>query len=153
MQVKFKKLHPDAKMPVKSHKDDAAFDLVATSKNPVMHHEMDGRIVTKTIVKYWEYGTSLAVHIPKNHVGLIFQRSSVSETSMILTNCVGVIDSGYLGELKFRFRDSKNGMRQYDVGERVGQITILPIPQIEFVEVDEFETTERDTKGWGSSGK
>jgi dUTP pyrophosphatase len=139
MKVKIKKLVPEAILPSYSKPGDAGLDLTATSEK----WDDDKSIVT--------YGTGLAVEIPEGYVGLVFPRSSVSKTSLNLTNSVGVIDSGYRGEIMFKFRYLEEGMI-YDVGDRVGQLIILPYPQIEFEEVTELSNTERSTGGFGSTG-
>ena len=154
MKVKIKKLHETAVIPKYSNPGDAGMDMTAVSAQI----SEDGL--------YIEYGTGIAVEIPEGYVGLLFPRSSLSKTSLILSNHVGVVDSGYRGEIKFRFKDTK--MRHahaygidhyacsdtaYKVGDRIGQLMILPYPQIEFEEIDELTSTERGTGGYGSTGK
>jgi dUTP pyrophosphatase len=138
MKVKIKKLHPDAVVPKYAKEGDAGLDLVAVNG-------------IKYANGYIEYQTGLSFEIPEGHVGLIFPRSSISNHSLSLTNSVGVIDSGYRGEVKFRFRDLKNGTI-YKVGDKIGQLIIIPYPQIELEEVEELEESERGTGGFGSSG-
>lgn len=81
LEVKFKKLVPEAKIPAYAKPGDAGLDLTATSK-----HWSDD-------FKCFVYGTGLAVEIPEGYVGLIFPRSSIRKYCLALTNCVGVIDS------------------------------------------------------------
>jgi len=142
MQVKVKKLHPDAVIPSYSKAGDAAMDLTAISVTKDEH----GNAV---------YGTGLAIEIPEGHVGLIFPRSSNSKTDLYLTNHVGVIDSGYRGEIMFKYRSAKGLLdaKIYAKNERVGQLMILPYPQIELVESDTLSETERGEGGFGSTGK
>lgn len=189
MKVKFKKLVKEAVMPKKAHASDAGFDLVAVR----MVFAADG---TAT------YGTGLAVEIPEGYVGLIFQRSSVYKQDQMLTNAVGVIDSGYRGEIMFKFKptltyvdkpeygmehvgphdydgtdqadertqdvtfhgrckeypDVRKGhlpfpFRAYKVGERIGQLIIMPYPEIEFEEADGLSPTDRGKTGFGHSGQ
>jgi dUTP pyrophosphatase len=137
LNIKIKKLAPEAVIPQYSKPGDAGMDVYAISKN-----ETD---------KFVEYGTGLAFEVPEGYVLLVFARSSVSNTNLILANSVGVLDSGYRGELKLRFR--KIGTEDYQVGERVGQIMVLPYPQVNFEEVAELSNTERGEGGFGSSGK
>lgn len=99
-----------------------------------------------------KFGTGLAVEIPKGYVGLIFPRSSCYKAGMLLTNCVGVIDSDYRGEIKAVFV-SDGQYRQYEVGDRVCQLVISPVPAVKFVEVQELSRTERGAGGYGSTGK
>lgn len=148
MKVKIKKLNESAVIPKYSKTGDAGMDLVATSKETDKY----GNIV---------YGTGLAFEIPKGYVGLLFPRSSISKYDMNLTNSIGVLDSGYRGEVFFKFKrplrftvvpvDHKP--MTYNVGDRIGQIIILPYPQIEFEEVEELSETDRGTGGFGSTGK
>ena len=140
MNVKIKKLHPDAVIPTYAKAGDAGMDLTAISES----WNEDNSMVT--------YDTGLAIEIPKGHVGLLFPRSSIYKTSLDLTNAVGVLDSGYRGSIMFKFRYVEEGM-VYDVGDRVGQLIILPYPEIEFEEVDELSETDRGEGGYGSTGK
>jgi dUTP pyrophosphatase len=67
---------------------------------------------------------------------------------------VGVIDSGYRGEIQATFRKERGiASRKYNVGERIAQIIILPYPQVSFIEVNELSNTERGEGGFGSTGK
>ena len=86
------------------------------------------------------------------YVGLVFPRSSIRKYDLELTNSVGVIDSGYRGEIQLTFNKVNNKTTIYNVGDRVGQIMIIPYPKINFVESDELTITERGEGGFGSSG-
>jgi dUTP pyrophosphatase len=99
------------------------------------------------------YLTGIAVEIPEGYVGLVYPRSSVSKTSMLLANGVGVIDSGYRGEimLKYRRLEGKSGI--YTTGDRVGQLMVVKRPEVELVVVDELSSTERGEGGFGSTGQ
>jgi len=142
MIVKIKKLHPNAIVPKYAKAGDAAMDLIATS----MEVDGYGNLV---------YKTGLALEIPKGFVGLLFPRSSVSKTSMSLANSVGVIDSGYRGEVMLKYKDiGKSSSIQvvYKAGDRVGQLMIIPHPKVELIEVDELSITDRGSGGFGSTG-
>ena len=141
MQVKIKKLNPNAVIPTYAKSGDAGMDLVAT------------KIISNTTFDV-TYGTDLAMEIPKGFVGLIFPRSSIRKYELILSNSVGVIDSGYRGELQATFKKT-NGLDSlaYKVGDRIAQIMIIPHPPIEFHAVDELSDTERGEGGFGSTGK
>lgn len=137
MRIRIKKTHPNAVVPKYAHFGDAAVDL--------------------TCVRLWEddhgnicYGTGLAMEIPEGHVGLLFPRSSVSRMDVRLANAVGVIDSGYRGEVMLKF--DRQGDKLYKVGDRVGQLMLVPIPSIQFVEVINLPDTDRSAGGFGSSG-
>lgn len=153
MKVKFKKLHPDAKLPTYAHPGDAGLDLYAISCKPVSDTiKTNNRAVTGTRFKYLEYSTGLAIHLEPGYVGLLFPRSSISETSMNLRNCVGVVDSGYSGEITFRFTTIDNGLRAYEIGDRIGQLLILPVGVYETEWTEEERETKRGHGGYGSSG-
>lgn len=146
MQVKIKKLNESAVVPKYSKAGDAGLDLTATS-----YEFVNGRHV---------YGTSLAVEIPPGYVGLIFPRSSICKYDLRLTNSVGVIDSGYRGEIKFQFENDGfesegfiSATKKYSVGDRIGQLLIIEYPKIELVEVEELSTTERADGGFGHTGR
>jgi dUTP pyrophosphatase len=142
MQVRVKRLHIDAKIPAYSKPGDAGLDLTAISMSRDKHDNIT-------------YGTGLAIEIPQGYVGLIYPRSSNSKTDLYLTNHVGVIDSGYRGEIMFKYRPI-NGIlnaKIYHVGDRVGQLIIMPYPQIELVESDELTDSARGDAGFGSTGK
>lgn len=141
MKVKVKKLNENAIIPSYAKLGDAGLDITTTGINEATE-------------SYIEYGTGLAIEIPEGFVGLIFPRSSISKTDLILTNSVGVIDSGYRGEIKLRFKISKEGdINIYEKGDKIGQLIIIPYPQIEFEEVNELSSTERGEDGFGSSGR
>lgn len=148
MKVKFRKLSKKAVTPSYAKAGDAGMDLTATSMNTV--HE--GTHWTQ--YAYIEYGTDIAVAIPKGFVGLIFPRSSISKTVLSLANAVGVVDSGYRGEIKCRFKytDIRTG-DLYKVGERIAQLIIVPYPEVELEEVEELDETERGEGGFGSTNK
>jgi dUTP pyrophosphatase len=138
--VKVKKLDPNAVIPSYSKVGDAGMDLTIT------------REIENTSFSV-SYGFGIAMEIPKGFVGLVFPRSSVRNQDLILSNCVGVIDSGYRGELQATFKKT-NGLDsiKYKVGERGAQIIILPYPTIYMTEVPELSNTERGDGGFGSTG-
>lgn len=170
MKVRIKKLHQDAFIPAYSKKGDAGMDLTAIER----YFDLNGNVV---------YRTGIAVEIPEGYVGLLFPRSSVSKKDLSLCNSVGVIDSSYRGEIIVKFKPTlayspdddteyqeekfnhwHNIVRptweqglcahlNYEVGERVAQLIVMPYPQIEFEEVEELTKTDRGDGGFGSSGK
>ena len=142
MKVKIKKLHSDAVVPHYAKPGDAGLDLTAVSM------KLDSSSAGREMVTF---GIGLAVEIPEGHVGLLFPRSSVYKSGLTLTNSVGVIDSGYRGEIMMKFQVSSIS-NMYKVGDRVGQLLIVPYPQVEFEEVDELSSTERGKGGYGSTG-
>ena len=147
MKVKIKKLHERALLPSYSKPGDAGLDLTAVD-------------ISKDNVGNITYHTGLAIEIPEGYVGLLFPRSSVSKKQQFLTNGVGVIDSGYRGEIMAKFKPVMGTYdtildlfesNEYQVGDRVVQMIILPYPQIEFEEVEELSSSERGHGGFGST--
>jgi dUTP pyrophosphatase len=140
LPVNFKKLHPSALTPCYSKAGDAGMDITATE----IISEEPFQIV---------YGTGIAVEIPEGHVGLIFPRSSIRKYDLGLTNSIGVIDSGYRGEIQVTFHKRRGvASKKYEVGDRICQIIILPFPGVRFFEVDDLSDSERGTGGHGSTG-
>ena len=138
MIVNIKLSHPDAKLPKDAKPGDAGMDMYCTDFAMDEH----GNYV---------YYTGVHMAIPLGHVGLIFPRSSISKTGLSLRNSVGVIDSGYRGEIIFKFAGASN-KPAYEIGDRIGQIIIMPHPQVQFFEVEELGETERGDGGYGSTG-
>tara|TARA_R100001126_G_scaffold658_1_gene423 strand:- start:1374 stop:1811 length:438 start_codon:yes stop_codon:yes gene_type:complete len=145
MIVQFKKLSPNAITPSYAKDGDAGLDISAITYMINKEHN------------FIEYHTGLAFEIPKGHVGLLFPRSSVSKTDLRLANCVGVVDSGYRGEITFRYKFSKDtyfaALKRFQEGDRIGQLVILEYPDIQLRETDELSETERGADGYGSTGK
>lgn len=149
MEVKIKKLNKDAVIPAYAHDTDAGLDLVATSYE------------YKENIDCHVYGTGIALEIPEGHVGLIFPRSSNRKTDAYMCNHVGVIDSGYRGEImiSFKLRDMNFDkgiipqlMKPYEIGNKIAQLIIIPYPKVHFIEVDELNDSDRGDNGHGSSG-
>jgi dUTP pyrophosphatase len=142
MVVKFKKLIEGAQVPKFGRPGDAGADLVATS----FSWKTPSQVV---------YGTGIAVEIPEGMVGLVFPRSSVRDYDLVMSNSVGVIDSGYRGEIMVTFNVNSldpNFSKMYQVSDRIAQLVIVPVPFIQYREVEELSETQRSTKGHGSTG-
>ena len=158
MQIKVKKLDERAIIPQYAHVGDAGMDITAIS--------------SECTDDYIEYKTGLSFEIPEGYVMLIFPRSSNSKKDLLLCNSVGVLDSGYRGELLIRYKrilnpyitksifystncshiDFNFNGNEYQIGDKVAQIMIIPYPTIEFEEVKELSETERGIGGFGSTG-
>lgn len=154
INVKIKKLSESAVIPQYAKHGDAGLDLTATSKE----YDDHGNVC---------YGTGLAFEIPHGYVGLLFPRSSNTKKDLVLGNSVGVIDSGYRGEVVFKFKPSAyytmnddvgfftslplDFLENYEIGDRIGQIIIMPYPKVNFVEVDELSSSDRGVGGFGST--
>lgn len=158
MVLNFKKLNNKAVVPTKAHSTDAGYDLTAISRE----YDNYGNVV---------YHFGLAIEIPEGYAGLIFPRSSVCKKDLTLTNSVGVIDAGYRGEItaKFKVAQRVHGDMKalpdtaivekwgtasiYAVGERVAQLIIQKVEDVQWQEVDSLGDSERGTGGYGSTGK
>lgn len=140
LPIKFKKLYDDAILPYYGSEDAAGLDCTAYSKQ---WNENLG---------CWEYGLGFAVEIPKGYVGLLFPRSSIVKTGLILSNSVGVIDADYRGEVSVKFYETKVS-NEYKVNERCCQLIIIPYPNIEVIEATSLTDTKRGAGGYGSTGK
>lgn len=137
--VKIKKLNPNATIPSYAKDGDAGLDLTATE------------IISDTTNQI-TYGTGIAIEIPNGYVGLVFPRSSIKKYELQLSNSVGVIDSGYRGEIQATFNKIHNKITDYKIGDRIAQLLILPYPKISFIEVDSLSESERGEGGFGSTG-
>lgn len=146
-ELKVKKLHPDAKLPTKAHASDAAFDLYLCGEDS------------------WQSGngvyalcTGIAVEIPEGYYGQIACRSSLGKKGYVVLG--GVIDSSYRGEVSVMLARTNEPASSstppslvFSPGDRIVQLLILPVPQVEVVEVGELSSSERGTGGFGSTGK
>lgn len=144
LDLRVKKLLKTASMPKYAHIGDAGLDLTATSKS----FDKEGNVV---------YGTGLAFQIPRGYVGLLFPRSSNANQDILLSNSVGVIDSIYRGEVMFKFKPLKKGWfkkpKTYNIGDKIGQLIVMPYPKVTIREVSELSKTNRGAGGYGSTGK
>ena len=140
IKVKIKRLSENAKLPTKAHTTDAGYDLYAASTSVDKNYNI-------------VYGTGIAVEIPDGYVGLVFPRSSIANKAIMLTNSVGVIDSGYRGEVMAKFKRVTDEFDSYQVGDRIAQLIIMPYPHVEFEEVRELSNSDRGEGGYGSSGR
>lgn len=158
MKIKFNKLNEAAVLPSYAKAGDAGLDITATSDGVMVASERG-----TPSWYYVEYKTGLAVEIPEGYVGLLFPRSSISKSSLSLANSVGVVDSGYRGEICFRFKmdagvvnEAKYRMDNpsvYKKGDRIGQLMIVPYPTIEPEFSDALSETERGSGGFGSTNE
>lgn len=147
MEIKIKRLHPDAKIPQKAHDDDFCYDVWAVSEEEVAPN-------------VWKYGLGFALE-PNTKFNKIIDvvggitirpRSSVWKTGMILSNCIGTIDEGYRGEISAIFYHVMSDMPRYKVGDKIAQLHPDSTLNIEFIESDKLSETERGDGGYGSTG-
>lgn len=144
MQIKVKRLSENAVLPVKSHKSDAGFDL--TASNITTEVNECGQLVLV-------YHTDLAFEIPEGWYGAIVPRSSIYKKSLRILNSPCTIDSGYRGEVTVKMMSTTDVVpSMYKIGERFAQMILLPVPDVQFEEVDVLSESERGANGYGSTG-
>lgn len=127
--------------PTRAHTDDAGLDLMITQSVTINPHE------TRMV------GTGVAVALPPNKVGFVSVRSSTGLKDLGLANDIGVIDSGYRGEIKLLLQNRGRVSQHLPAGTRVAQLTVLPIDIPKFKVVETLDTTTRGEGGFGSSGQ
>lgn len=144
MQIKVKRISENATLPVKAHSTDAGFDLTCTNVTTEINE--CGQLILV-------YHTGLAVEIPEGYFGALVPRSSIAKKSIMLTNGLGVLDSGFRGEVIAKFRSTTDVVPSvYKPGERFAQLLILPCPDVTFEEAFELSDSERGEGGFGSTG-
>lgn len=145
MQIKIKKLNPNAKTPTRGSKQAAGYDIYACLETET------AAIPAHCTVKV---PTGISMAIPEGYFGAIFARSGLaSKQGLRPANCVGVIDSDYRGEFIVMLHNDTDEQKTIENGDRIGQLVILPYMSVEFEETDSLDETERGTGGFGSSGK
>lgn len=137
--LKVERLSPQAKLPQKAHAGDAAFDLYASDYASIAPYGQD------------LVATGLKLAIPAGHVGLIWDRSGLATAG--ITTLGGVIDSGYRGEIKVIIKNLSEEIFNITPGQKIAQILIQTITDPEIREEKISDSTERETGGFGSSGK
>lgn len=164
MILKFKKYNENAVIPQKAYDKDFCYDLVAVSEEEIAPN-------------VWKYGFGFGLQIERGFQPLsqrkgtdiewgvsltdslinlsidIRPRSSVWKTGMVLSNCTGTVDEGYINEISAVFYHVMPNMPRYKVGDKIAQMKIGAALPIEFIEVEELNSTEKGMNGYGSSGK
>ena len=144
MDVKIKKLNPNAHIPTAGSDKAAGYDLYACIEEAI-------DIQPQKMVKI---GTGIAVTPPEGYFGAIFARSGLStKKGLRPANCVGVCDEDYTGEYIVVLYNDSNLVQTIEPGERIAQLIFLPYTSVNMIEVDELEETERGDGGFGSTGK
>ena len=144
MNVKIKKLSENATLPMRATPLSAGADLYACTDSDITLNPGERILVP----------TGIAAAIPNGHGGFVFPRSgTASKYGITLSNCVGVIDSDYRGEIKIPVVNL--GQEQFVIksGDRIAQLVIMPIDLTEFSVCSELDETDRGEGGFGSTGK
>ena len=139
MELKVKKIHPDAKLPQYSHKGDAGLDLFSS---------LD-LVLKKGEVK--PIPTGIKIAIPEGHVGLVWDKSGISLKGV--HRLAGVIDSGYRGEVQVVMANLGGESFEVKKGMKIAQLLVQPVLEVKVIETEDLEETSRGENGFGSTGK
>ena len=140
-QISFQRLDSELPIPTRANIGDAAIDLYARCDVGLEPGERAA------------VPTGLAVAIPEGYAGLVLPRSGHARRAGVgVVNGPGLIDSGYRGEVTVLLINHGQERVAFARGDRIAQLAILPIPQVEWVEVDSLDETKRGDGGFGSTG-
>jgi dUTP pyrophosphatase len=136
-----RRLRPGAVLPSRAYTGDAGFDLASCERVELRPGE-------RALV-----ATGLSVAIPEGHAGFVQPRSGLAAKHGIsIVNTPGLVDAGYRGELKVTLLNTdRQEPFVVEPGMRIAQLVVLPIPDVELVEVDELPDSERGVRGFGST--
>lgn len=144
MQIKYKKLHPDAVEPTRATSGSAAADLYAVCEDiPLKPGE-------RALIP-----TGIAIELPsEEYVALVFARSGLAiKSGITLSNAVGVIDSDYRGEISVGVINLSDKAYTVKKGERIAQLAVMPVVLFEMQQTESLSDTRRGEGGFGSTGK
>lgn len=166
MQVNIKLLHEKAYIPFKTYDSDFCYDCIAVSEEEVAPNvwkyglgfslQIERGIEQIRTYDMYRQSHGVAVDLNMSDVRLSFSlrpRSSVWKTGMVLSNSIGTVDEGYIGEVSAVFYHVMPNMPRYKVGDKICQIMISATLPIEFNVVKELKETDRGTGGYGSTDK
>ncbi len=142
-EVEVKRLSETAKIPTRGSSEAAGYDLYADIEKPIIisPHRTE------------KVGTGLAFSLPTGTFGAIFARSGLAtKQGLRPANCVGVCDSDYRGEYIVAIHNDTEGHEVINPGDRIAQLILMPYCPMEFIEVEELNSTERGVGGFGSTG-
>lgn len=135
------KLSPKAKMPYRANPTDAGADLHALVDLTTVINPGETKLID----------TGVAVQIPRQFVGFVFNRSGQGSKGIILLNSVGVIDADYRGTIKVALMNLSHVPYEINPGDRIAQLVVQKVELVQFVDI--WNNTERGTQGFGSTGK
>lgn len=143
MNIKIKKIKENATVPTRGSAYAAGYDLYACAESDILINP--GETV--------KIGTGLCFQIPEGYFGGIFARSGLAtKQGLRPPNCVGVIDSDYRGEVIVALHNDSSETRIVSPGDRIAQMIILPFLEVNFIQVNELDSTDRGCGGFGSTG-
>lgn len=140
MQIKFKKLNENAVAPNYAHSFDAGMDLFSLEN------------ISISVGERVQISTGIAMEIPEGYVGLIWDKSGLAQKSGLKT-LGGVVDSQYRGEIKIGIINLSGENFQFEKGQKVAQMLIQKVEQVELIETENLSDTSRGEDGFGSTGK
>lgn len=141
-------LDDGAIMPTKAHDNDAGFDLysgedrIIPGRTNIFGIQQNNSAV---------FDTGVHIEIPEGYVGFLKSKSGLNVKHHLTSD--GVIDAGYTGSIVVKLYNQGNDYYQVKKGDKISQLVILPIPEMELVQVDSLEETDRGDNGFGSSGR
>lgn len=145
MEIKVKKLVPQAELPTRMTEDAAGFDLYCLFPATILPHNLSSSATT--------IHTGIAIELPKGYYAEVVLRSSVGKnTKLRLANQVGIIDSDYRGEILLYVENTGNHMEIIHEKQRIAQLLIKKCEDVVLTETDVLSDTERGTSGSGSTG-
>lgn len=141
IELPIQRLRKEAIVPERAYTGDAGLDLAACERVELAPGE-------RALV-----GTGLAVAIPEGYAGFVQPRSGLAARhGLTIVNSPGLVDAGYRGELRVILLNTDSSEPfVVEPGMRIAQLVVLPIPELELVEVDELPASERGVRGFGSS--
>jgi dUTP pyrophosphatase len=141
IELAIQRLREDAVVPTRAYSGDAGLDLAACERVELGPGER------ATV------GTGLAVAIPDGYAGFVQPRSGLAERHGItIVNTPGLVDSGYRGELRvILLNTDRSDPFVVEPGMRIAQLVVMPVPELDLVEVAELPESERGVRGFGSS--
>ena len=149
MNIRIKKLNPNAVIPTKGSDKAAGYDLYVCDDRLANGVAMAISPGQNVLLK-----TGLAMVIPDGYYGAIYARSGLaSKQNLRPANCVGVVDSDYRGEVMVALHNHSTQAQTVATGERIAQLVIAPFLKADFAEADELCDTVRGAGGFGSTGK
>lgn len=132
-----------AKVPTYAHDTDAAADLYAVDEQIIPAHSYGNKI-----------STGVKIQLPEGWLAFILPRSSIgSKTPLRLSNSVGLIDSGYRGELGVLYDNISDTPYTINAGDRIAQLLVMPSYRFQAKVVDILADSDRGEGGFGASGK
>lgn len=150
-ELKVKRLHPDASLPVYATDGAACFDIHAliTKEGVTLPLHQDIWPGKSRVIH-----TGLAFEVPPGWALMVYSRSGHGfKYSVRLANGTGILDSDYRGELMIAVRNDGDQLFSVASGDRIAQAMLIAAPKVAIVEVDELSDTARGAGGFGSTGK